>query len=158
MGMKAMQGYDRISSLVLAGLGVFIIAGSLRSNVGTFGSSGPGLFPLLTGILLCLVSAGLVIRSFFRGFSSDQEAVGGNNRIWHSKAGLTVLILFLYALTLDWLGFLLATLALLFLLFKAVGNLRLSVSLGGATLISAVAYLLFRILLNVQLPPGPFGA
>ncbi len=73
------------------------------------------------------------------------------------KTVATSVILLLYALLMDRLGFLAVTLVLLFLLFKAVGNLSLRVSLGGAVLTSAVAYLLFRVLLNVQLPTGPWG-
>ena len=62
-----------------------------------------------------------------------------------------------YAVLIDRWGFLLVTLLVLFILFKTIGNLSLKLSLGGALLASFISYLLFRVILNVQLPPGPLG-
>jgi len=68
-----------------------------------------------------------------------------------------MVIMLLYAISIDWLGFLTVTLLVLFTLFKAIGELSIKVSLGGAILTAAVAYLLFKVWLNVQLPVGPLG-
>ena len=65
--------------------------------------------------------------------------------------------MFLYAITIDWLGFLTVTFAMLFIFFKVIGNLNLKQSLVGAVVASIAAYFLFRVWLNVQLPAGPLG-
>jgi hypothetical protein len=157
IGVKTMRRYDQISSLVFLVCGVFITVSSLRIHIGTIGDPGPGLFPLITGILMGVISGGMFIKSYLQSSSAGQEPLGADKRIWHNKSVATVVIMFLYAIAIDWLGFLTVTLAGLFVLYKAVGNLSLKVSLGGAILTAAIAYLLFKVWLNVQLPAGPLG-
>ena len=152
-----MRRFDLISSFVFLGCGVFITVVSLRINVGTFGDPGPGLFPLITGILMGIVSGGMFIKFLLQSASAGREPLGKDKRLWHYKCVVTVVIMFLYAITIDWLGFLPVTLLILFILFKAVGALSLKASLGGAILTAAITYLLFKVWLNVQLPVGPLG-
>lgn len=136
--------------------GVLITIGSLRLHVGTFENPGLGLFPLLTGILLGLLSGGLFIRSLLESPAEGEEPFWGRERQWR-KVFSTVLAMVLYAVTMDRLGFLFVTFLLLFFLFKAIGALSWKGSLAGAILISSISHLLFKILLNVQLPVGPWG-
>jgi len=152
-----MRRYDMISSLVFLACGVFITVSSLRIHIGTFEDPGPGLFPLITGILMGIISGGMFIKSCLQSTSAGQEPLGADKRLWHNKSVATVVIMFLYALTVDWLGFLTVTLLILFILYKAIGGLSLKVSLGGAILTAAIAYILFKVWLNVQLPVGPLG-
>jgi len=136
--------------------GVLITFGSLRLHVGTFENPGLGLFPLLTGILLGLLSGGLFIRSLLKSPSKTEESLGGHGRQWQ-KVVSTVVVMVLYAITMDRLGFLFVTFLLLLFLFKAIGTLSWKLSLAGAILTSSVCHLLFKVLLNVQLPVGPWG-
>jgi hypothetical protein len=146
-----------ISTLVFLVCGVVITVSSLRIHVGTFGDPGSGLFPLITGILISLVAGGMFIKARRQSISAGQKPLGEDKRLWHNRCVATVVIMLLYAITIDWLGFLTVTLLILFILFKAVGNLSIKVSLGGAILTAAIAYLLFKVWLNVQLPVGPLG-
>jgi putative tricarboxylic transport membrane protein len=157
IGVKAMRRYHLISSLVFLVCGVFITVSSLRIHVGTFRDPGAGLFPLITGILMGIISGGMFIKSYLQSISAGQEPLGKDKRLWHNKSVAAVVIMLLYAITIDWLGFLTVTFLILFILYKAVGNLSLKVSLGGAILTAAIAYLLFKLWLNVQLPVGPLG-
>ncbi|MBI5605703.1 MAG: tripartite tricarboxylate transporter TctB family protein [Deltaproteobacteria bacterium] len=152
-----MRRYDLISSLVFLGCGVFITGVSLRIHVGTFGDPGPGLFPLITGILMGIISGGMFIKFLLMSTPAGREPLGKDKRLWHYKCVITVVIMFLYALTIDWLGFLPVTLLILFILYKAVGGLSLKISLGGAILTAAITYLLFKVWLKVQLPVGSLG-
>jgi putative tricarboxylic transport membrane protein len=156
-GVKGMRRYDLISSLVFLVCGIVITVSSLRIHVGTFGNPGPGLFPLITGILMGIISGGMFIKSYLKSTSAGQEPLGEDKRLWHNKCVATVVIMLLYAITIDWLGFLTVTLLVLFVLYKAVGGLSLKTSLGGAIATAAIAYLLFKVWLNVQLPVGPLG-
>jgi hypothetical protein len=136
--------------------GVLITIGSLRLHVGTFENPGMGLFPLLTGILLGLLSGGLFIRCLLKRPSEREEPFWGRERQWW-KVISTVLVMVLYAVTMDRLGFLFVTFLLLLFLFKAIGTLNWKISLAGAILTSSISHLLFKVLLNVQLPIGPWG-
>jgi putative tricarboxylic transport membrane protein len=152
-----MRRYDLISSLVFLVCGVFITASCLRIHVGTLGNPGPGLFPFFTGILMSIISGGMFINSYRQSISAGREPLGADKRLWHNKAVATVVIMLLYAITIDWLGFLTATFVMLFILYKAIGDLSSKASLGGAIVTAAMAYILFKVWLNVQLPVGPLG-
>jgi hypothetical protein len=152
-----MRKYDMISSLVFLVCGGMIILISLRMHVGTFRDPGSALFPLLTGILISILAGGMFIRACLRSISAGQERLGKDKTLWHNGPVAAVVIMLLYAMTIDWLGFLTVTLLVLFILFKGVGKLSIKVSLGGAILTAAIAYLLFKVWLNVQLPVGPLG-
>jgi len=157
IGVDGMRRYDTISSLVFLVCGVIITVISLRMHVGTFRDPGSGLFPLITGILLSIVAGGMFIKARLRSISAGQEPLGKDKRLWHNGPVAAVVIMLFYAVTIDWLGFLTVTLLVLFILFKAIGELSIKVSLGGAILTAAIAYLLFKVWLNVQLPVGPLG-
>ncbi len=152
-----MRRYDLISSFFFLVCGVFITVSALRMPVGKFAHPGPGLFPLITGILIGIVSGGILIKSCLQSISSAQEPLGGEKRLWHNKPVAILVITVLYAMTIDWLGFSTVTLLMLFVLYKAIADLSLRASLGGAILTATAAYLLFKVCLNVQLPVGPSG-
>jgi putative tricarboxylic transport membrane protein len=152
-----MRRYNLISSFVFFVFGIFITIVSLRINTGAFRDPGPGLFPLITGILMALIAGGMFINTFLRSASAGQEPLGEDKWLWHNKCVATVALMLFYALAMDWLGFLTVTLVMLFVLYKAVGDLSLKASLVGAALTAAIAYLLFKVWLNVQFPMGPLG-
>lgn len=152
-----MRRYDLISSLVFLVAGVVIALSSLRIHVGTFRDPGPGLFPLITGILMGSIAGLIFVRSCVLAAVSGQERSGKDGRLWHNKSVATVVIMLLYAAAIEWLGFLTVTLAVLLVLFKGIGELGWKASIGGAILAAAVAYLVFKLWLNVQLPAGPLG-
>ncbi len=152
-----MRRYDLISSLAFVICGVAIAAGSLPINVGTFRDPGPGLFPFITGILMCLIAGGVFAFSWLQSGSAAGEAPRADKRLWHVKSVTTVAILLIYAIAFEWLGFATDTFLVLLILFKAIGGLSLRASLGGAILTAAIVYLVFKVWLNVQLPAGPLG-
>jgi predicted membrane-bound spermidine synthase len=152
-----MRRYDLISSFVFLVLGIVIAWSALQTHVGTLKDPGTGLFPLITGILMGAIAAGIFIKSWVMSVIAGREPPGTDMRLWHNKSAATVAIMVLYAITIEWLGFLTVTLLFLFVLFKAIGGLSLRASVGGAVLTSAAAYLVFKVWLNVQLPVGPLG-
>ena len=62
-----------------------------------------------------------------------------------------------YGFIVEWLGYPVSTLLLMLFLFKAIEPQKWSTALVGAFLSSGVTYVLFKILLEVQLPRGIFG-
>jgi putative tricarboxylic transport membrane protein len=148
-----MKNPDQLSSLCWLAIGVGISATSLKYGVGDFISPGAGFITFFAGLVLSLLSLILFITSVIR-----KEPRQGILSLWKGlefgKAIYIVVLLLLYALTLQYLGFLLATLILLVFLFRIKGNYSLIKVIGLSLLISLGAYLVFQVWLQVQLPQG----
>jgi hypothetical protein len=150
-----MRKYDLISGFFWGICAVLIIIGSLRLPVGTVANPGPGFLPLILGGLLGVLSLILVFIALLKGLS-EKKAFWVNKSKWY-KVVVTILAMLIYAMTLAGFGFLLPTFLLMFVFFKALGNLNLKRSFGGALFVSLFFYFLFKILLNVELPTGIGG-
>jgi putative tricarboxylic transport membrane protein len=150
-----LRRYDIISSLFLLLCGVLITVRSGHFPIGTFRSPGFGFLPLITGIGLTVLSGALLFYSLPKRPSESERQFWG-----HWKQGrnviATVLIMLAYAISLDWLGFIFATFLAMLSLFKPIGRLTWRASLAGSILASIVCYVLFKVLLKVQLPEGPW--
>ena len=116
---------------------------------------GPGLFPRIIsifGLLLCLI---LYIKPHRRG--SDESI----DIKWFLKfaTNLTPLVLLLvYALVLEYIGFPLATFSFLVFSFRFLGNPSWSKSCIMGLIITVVAFGIFYYLLDVRLPIGSLYA
>jgi hypothetical protein len=73
------------------------------------------------------------------------------------KVLYTIAILFVYALLLESVGFLLITLLLFIFLFRKIEPQKWKLVIGLSVLASFGAYLIFDRILQVQLPRGLFG-
>jgi hypothetical protein len=146
---------DLISSLFWVGASVLIILGSLRLQFGVPQNPGPGFLPFLVGLLLLILSLALLIRSL-RG-RREKESALATAGVKNFKLFGTVAALLLFALIFPYLGFLLTTIPLMIFLSRAIGGLNWKTSLAIGILISFSMYILFKLWLNVQFPPGPWG-
>ena len=143
-----------ISIFVLEGLGVWIIIDSYSLGIGNFNNPGPGLFPLLLGIVLCLIG--------LPGFISSLKYIMTGDRIKEVKSieytdnlkkiGTVIFFLLGYALLLNILGFLIASFLFMVGLFW-IGNPRRWLLVFGSSLISTIlTYLVFVVLLQMPFP------
>jgi putative tricarboxylic transport membrane protein len=69
---------------------------------------------------------------------------------------VTVVALLIYAIGMEYLGFLLSTFIFLAFLLKFIEPQRWTVAIFGSLLASVASYLIFEIWLQSQLPRGPF--
>ena len=133
----------------LVGLAFCILARQLPQKTG-FGL-GPAFLPFWTGVLLLLCGVWLMIRP---GERSEAQAVPGAGL---RRAAAGFLILLLYALALEPLGYLLSTLGFLFgchlFLYKVSYVRALQVAFTGGV----VLFLIFRVWLRLPLPGGFLG-
>jgi putative tricarboxylic transport membrane protein len=137
-------------------LSFFLIIFSYREGLGRMAKPGPGLAPFLMGVLLLLFSFlnayfEIVARRSAKSAGSDKPSgeQGGTNL---KKIGMVFISLFLYALLLDILGFIICTFLLLFVMFCGLGVKKLSAGLTSA-ISSLVCYFLFTYL-GMRFPPG----
>jgi putative tricarboxylic transport membrane protein len=147
---------DLFSSLLLILFGALFCRSSLLMGIGSISAPGPGLIPFGTGALLILFSLGTIVEVTV---TKRADAGGGTPFFSGRRWGVVLAVLaslFAYALVLNFLGFLLATLLVLTLLFKIPGQQSWKGALGAAALTTACTYALFVYGLKCSLPSGIF--
>jgi putative tricarboxylic transport membrane protein len=146
-----MRKYDTISGSFLLLMGLAVCAGSLQLGVGTFTAPKAGFFPLLTGLVLGILSILIIAQAR----DTTKEVV----RFWAPAAnrkGIFFSLLFIlgYALLLENLGFLVST-TLFFILFsRYVSGHRWTTAVFFALGMSLATYFVFSLLLHAPLPQG----
>jgi len=148
-----MRFNDALIGIVVIILGVVVVLHSQTfPRLGNM--PGPALFPTIIGVLLALTGAVQV----FRGIKSRAPLVvflPGFNVKGVSNVLAAVLGVTFYIYAADWLGFLLTSFCIMFVMMMLMkGKLLPSVlSAAGAAL---CAYLIFNKMLSVPLPRGIF--
>ena len=149
-----MKTGELLSSILLILVGGSFCHSSLHIGIGSINAPGPGLIPFGTGVLLILFSMGTIVEILI---ARRAKGKGDNGLFAGRRWGVvaTVLIsLFVYALILDFLGFLIATFLVLTLLFKISERQSWKGAAGIAALTTTCTYLLFARALQVSLPSG----
>lgn len=136
---------DRLFGVFLLLLGLFFVWGGTSLEVPfSYDPLGPKFFPIAAGGLLSLLSLFVIAKPKKIVFPELNTIV---------KTGLIVLLLFIYQLTFQPLGFILATAILVFFMSRIFKGTSLQ-ALGSAIGVSVVVYLIFGIALDVPLPHG----
>jgi putative tricarboxylic transport membrane protein len=141
----------RVSGLVVAGIGVAacILARNLPAQTG-FGL-GPAFLPFWTGIVLAVCGLWLCVRP-----AVDPEVSWPASRGFaHAACGFILLLL--YALVLQPLGYLISTAVFLVIAILLLEPLRPSRAFMVGIACAAFLFLIFRVWLRVPLPGGVLG-
>jgi len=147
---------EKWSSLVWLGIAIYICVGSLRLSLGSFHNPGPGFLSFYAGFILGGLALVVHLQSR-KGPSAkrDAEPIWSNRqRRW--KMVVTVVALLVYAVGMNYLGFLISTFIFLAFLLKVIEPQRWSVALFGSLVASGAFYLVFEMGLQSQLPKGLF--
>ena len=134
-------------------LGLFVFIYSYRLGIGRIGSPGPGLFPFCLGVLFFLLS---FIHLMGKLFQRKKEVIMKHEEETSEgvvKLILLVFSLFVYALFLDTLGYLITTFVVLILLYKIAGN-KSWVRVTIYSLSTLIITYLFFTYLGVRFPGG----
>lgn len=141
---------EAYSGFFFLGLALLAIVESLRMGTGTMKEPGSGFLSLAMGLILAVFSLVLIIR----GWKPEK----GSRPVKHSATTIIALIaLFTYSLIMDSIGFVVATFLLVAVLFHLAERRRWWVLVGMSALVTAVAYLLFGVVLKVYFPEGILG-
>jgi len=147
---------DCTSALFFILFSIFVCQQSIGIGLGTLRQPGPGLLSFGVGAGTGILSLGLLIKSFlFR--TNPIEPGQGKAPIRKEKFILICVSLFVYAIAVDWLGFILSTFVFVLLLFHLIEANRWWNSLLKAVLITAGNYLIFVIWLKISVPKGFLG-
>lgn len=145
---------DKWSSLFWLAAALLICFGSLRLSLGTARTPGIGFLPFYTGVILGILA-------FLLHLQSRRTVKGDPTVLWADKDKalkvlLMVVALLVYAVCMEYLGFLLSTVLFLGFSLRVVEPQRWSLVIGGSVLVSVLSYCIFNLWLKAELPKGFF--
>jgi putative tricarboxylic transport membrane protein len=154
-----MKKYARADGLIWVILGIGMCVGSIKLKLGNFRTPGPGFMPFLAGASLGIFGLILIFSTTFARLGEGEEAKNEKTSvIWNWKKlmnpFLTLLILFIYLLLLEPLGFVITTFICLLFLFKLSEPKKWLRPFILSVSTSIVSYLLFSVWLQCQFPRG----
>lgn len=140
----------RLPAAVLVGVGLAALYEGSGLSFGSIRQPGSGFYPTL----VCLALIAFAAIAFAKPARSDGNEV--IEPLGHARLWLVVAAVAVYALALNWVGFLLCTAALLLVLLRGIGSLSWVISLMASVAGSVATYVLF-IQLGMPLPAGVLG-
>jgi hypothetical protein len=148
------QKLDRIGFFLFILFSLFMGYHAWLLGFGKFSHPGPGLIPFLAALALLLISVIQIICPN----KSDSGPLPDPTipKSWKKMVAITLSLL-AYGVFIEILGFVTTTFFWLVFLFELSRPSRLTMSLLGAALTTAICFVLFVILCRLQLPLGPFG-
>ena len=149
---------EAIGSLFWIGVGLFFCIGALRYGLFEEDVPGPGLLPLIAGMVLISLGIGVFIPSLKKGAKTKSAEKGFfPEKDSFKKLFLAVVGLGGYGMALEYMGFLIMTFLFMIFLLRFIEPQKWTVVLTTSLLTAASSYLLFQIFLKVQLPKGIWG-
>jgi hypothetical protein len=150
---------DFFAGLLYAVVGGAFAMGATNYNIGTGARMGPGYFPLLLGVLLGLIGLYIMFKSLVVE-TPDGDKIGkwAWKPLFYIIAGnllFGVLLSGLPNLGVPGMGLIVAIYGVTIVVSKAGGQSSIKESLILATILSAISYLGFIKLLNLQFPVWP---
>lgn len=151
-----MNRRDLLAGLFWLGISVFVVIQSVKSDLGSLHTPGPGFLPFWSAVILGALSIILIATA-----SLTKKWEGKLADLWRGLDWVRViwvlLSLFLYPILLPLAGYLVTTFVLIaFLLFIGVRS-KLWIDVASALAITVISYVIFCTLLDVKLPKGIFG-
>lgn len=149
---------DRMSGIFWLFFSLVIANESYHLGVGKLHSPQAGFLPFVASIILGILSFILLLstKNRKRQLGEEIEEITFHRHLM-PKVFYVIVSLFLYAIFLNALGFLLVSMILMAIMLRAIEPQKWYVVTLGTILIPTTAYLLFDVFLKVQLPKGFLG-
>jgi putative tricarboxylic transport membrane protein len=144
---------DRISGLFWLIFSLFFSYSAYKLGMGSLRQPGPGFVFFWAGIVVALLSLSVIVKSFgTRATDEEKESIFGKSNV--PKVCFVLISLFLYALLMEQLGFLIVTLLLFLFLLGVIEKKRWVFAVLVSFAVTVIAYLVFEVGLQSQLPKG----
>lgn len=138
-------------------LGIVLFIGSIKLGLGTLHQPGSGFLPSLTGGSLVLLGLILILyKIYIEQTKKKSEFIGISATKFGKKRVYSFVALCMYALLLETLGFIIATLLLLFFLFKIMNPRKWLNPILISFITVILSYLIFYSWLRINFPKGIF--
>ena len=153
----AKNSSDQWSGFFWVAVSLFVSVESIHSGVGSFHNPGAGFLPFCSAVVLGMSGVAISVTNILkkkgqRRITDLWKEVEWKKVVWVMSA------LFLYSFLLSGIGYLIATFGLLIFLFGIMRRRKMWIrEIASALFISLVTYLLFHVLMDIQLPRGIFG-
>jgi hypothetical protein len=147
-----MDKRDMMSCVVWLFISAFVFMASLRLGIGAFQSPGPGFLLFWASLFLAFFTFILLGIRLFKKEDSASLADLWKDRHWGNNI-IVIAALLIYCLALPKLGYILATLGLMLILFS-LGKMKLWAVILGSLLSVLLSYGLFFYGLKTPLPRG----
>lgn len=148
-----MEISDRWSSSLWLIFSILICIESYRLGIGSFHAPGTGFFPFWVGMVFGILSLLLLIPTFIR--KRKEETISEKIR-WGSII-LVLASLFIYAIVLEKLGFVVSTLLFIAALLMIIERKKWHIVAIIAILSTLAFYIVFQVWLQSNLPKGILG-
>jgi putative tricarboxylic transport membrane protein len=149
---------DLVTGVALLLVGVLYLSHAMTLSLWKETTLGPGLFPVLLGICMVVVSLLMIARATFStvaGAASAEDSV--STRAGLIRIGFVIGALVGYSFLLDLLGFVISTFLFLAILFVVLDPTKKLSGVLYAGVVVACSYLLLVVLLKTPLPKGLLG-
>ena len=144
---------DRISGIVWLCFAVLVIIESNHLGLGTLHKPGPGFLFFWVNIVLVIMSLIVLIRAWAgKKEAGPQPAIFGGQNV--SKIVFVLISLFLYAILMEPVGFILITLLFFLFILKIIEKKRWFYTVFVSVVVTVISYLIFETWLQSQLPKG----
>ena len=144
---------DRISGIFFLVFALITIIKSYRLGLGKIVEPGSGFLFFWAGIVLGIMSLVIIFASIYRKKAGepDKPILGVTS---FRKIILVLAAVFLYALLIEILGFILVTVMLFVFILGVVEKKRWLFTVLSSFIVTIAAYLVFKTWLQTQLPAG----
>ncbi len=151
-----MASTDRWSALFWFFFSLFATYESYELGLGVLHEPGPGFLYFWTGIVVAVLSLVVIVKSLMVREGQEVEEVSFT-RYGLVRVSCVLCALVLYALTVEWLGFIIVSLLLFIFILGVVEKKGWLFTCLVSLLVTVLAYLVFETALQSQLPEGPSG-
>ena len=151
-----MNSRDLLAGLFWLAISVFVVTQSIKSDLGSLHSPGPGFLPfwsaVILGVLSIILTTTAILRKKWEGkFLDLWRGLDWDRVIW------VLLALFLYPILMPITGYLITTFVFIgFMLCIGVRS-KPWIDVASALAITVISYIVFYTLLDVKLPKGILG-
>jgi putative tricarboxylic transport membrane protein len=146
---------DLIGSVVLIFIGIGVVIGSIRLHVGTPLMPQPGFFPFLGGLLLAGLSLVLLVQGWLGRDKAPRQPLEAGAAFGEWRRPLILVVsMGVYTAVLEWMGYVLPTMALAVLILRVLRVTSWKVLILTSVGLSVGTYVLFGRLLGIDLPAG----
>ena len=147
---------DRISGVFWLCFAILAVIESRRLGMGTLHQPGPGFLFFWVNIALGIMALVVLIRAWTeKKTAGPRHAIFGGQNI--SKIIFVMLSLFMYILLMETVGFIPVTLLLFIFLLGIIEKKSWFFTAFMSIAVTVVAYLIFEVWLQSQLPKGLLG-
>jgi hypothetical protein len=151
-----MKNRDLVSGIIWMALGGLFVVGALQQGLMRKGVPGPGFLPFFSGLALIFVSLFVLVPALAQR-EKDKRSDFFPERDSFRKLLLALIALFAFGVALEYGGYLLTTFLFMFSIVRLMEPKAWRTTALLALLTAILSYMLFVVLLEVQLPKGLLG-